>query len=172
LSNNCTLLEWFPEKSNDEVNVYLLYYRIPSEDGYFYIERSEGSEVKGRYLIVPKRIRNEVKALRFEFYEIVKRYDVVRTPIGYLVTEDNAKKLRIALRKWVSKWKKVQEDLDLFLKKPQSFKDWPFIMKVIKEFNLTWPPKNLNLENRVRIELLGPLKLPRSLFEELLEKAT
>ena len=170
---NETLLKWFPEKSNDEViNVYLLYYRIPSEDGYFYIERSKGSEIKERYLIVPRKIRNKVKALRFEFYEIMKKHGVVKTSIGYLVPEENVEELRLALRKWIMKWKETQKDLDTFLKDPQSFKDWPFIMKVIKEFNLTWPPKNLDLAKRVRIEFLGPLKLPKTLYNELLEKAT
>ena len=86
-----SLLKFIPKlmrKSSDSVEVYILSYSIPNEDAVFFIERKDSGNIRKRYLIVPREIRNIVKQQRFRFYEIINKY-TVNTDIGRLVEKED-----------------------------------------------------------------------------------
>ncbi|RLE87053.1 MAG: hypothetical protein DRN04_18645, partial [Thermoprotei archaeon] len=97
MSSNCTLMEWLPEKHNEVVNVYLLYYSIPSEDGICFVERTIDRELKIKCKVIPSEIRNRIKSLRFKFYDILKQYGIVKTEVGRLVKAEDVAALKASL---------------------------------------------------------------------------
>ena len=159
-------------KFNKEIKVYVLRYNMPSEDGVFYVERSQGPKVKKRYLIVPKDIRNDVKQLRFDFYNILKQYNIMKTDIGRLVPANEVVALRKALNEWLRKWFKVQRKINEFIKQPEKYSEWSFISEVIKKYDLKWPPKNLNIADKVKVEFLGPIKIPKPIYRKMITQNT
>jgi len=173
LANNLTLLDWLPE--SQEVYVYIVYYRIPSEDGFCFVERTVDRELKLRYKVIPSKIRNRIKALRFRFYNILKEHGTVKTEIGRIVKAEDLGALKAKLYSWLKEWKHVEQLINDFINNPVNFNDWPAIRKTIHELGIPWNELVSKLKNiplKLRIEFIGPLKLPRSLYEELLEKAT
>jgi len=167
------LLKWLSggRSRGDLVSVYVVRYRIPCEDGRFFIERTLDDGRKIRVQIVPREIRNKIKNLRFKFYQILSKYHVYKTDFGRIVDPENAPYLGVELREWLNEYISVQKLIDRYLKRPWEFNDWPNIRKYIEKYGIKWPPNNLNLAKDVYATVDGPIKIPRKLYDQLILKA-
>ena len=168
-----SLLKWIgiDRVRREMVSVYVVRYRIPCEDGRFFIERTLDDGRKIKVQIVPREIRNKIKNLRFKFYQILRKYHVYKTDFGRIVDPENAPYLGAELREWLNEYISVQKLIDRYLKRPWEFSDWPIIRKYIEKYEIKWPPNNLDLAKDVYATVDGPIKIPRKLYDQLILKA-
>jgi len=153
------------------VPVYLIIYNIPNEDGLFYVERSLDNGNKVKLYVGVNEIRNKMKMLRFRFYEILKKYGVIKTKLGRLVDAVNAPLLRKELLEWKKEYAAIQKDIDLFIKNPQSFKNGDHVITQVIKHKLPWPPKDFNILDIFFVEIVGPINLPKKLYGQLIQEA-
>jgi len=153
------------------VPVYLVVYNVPSEDGLFYVERTLDNGNKVRLYVGVNEIRNKMKMLRFRFYEILNKYSVIKTRIGKLVSAENAPLLRKELLEWSREYAAIQKDIDLFIKNPLAFKGGDFVIDQVRKYGLPWPPKDFNIQDRFFVEIIGPVNLPKKLYDQLIQEA-
>lgn len=156
---------------SDFVEVYVVRYSIPSEDGKFFVERTLDNKRKIKVRIIPSIIRNKVKRLRFEFYEILKRHNVIKTELGRLVDPVEVPSLRMELEEWKNEFLEIQDLINDFLTNPWKYEDWISIQKDIKRFNIKWPPKNLNIIKDLYVTIEGPISIPKKFYDILITKA-
>jgi len=168
LSRLGLIFKWIP-RIRQGVEVHVVTYHIPNEDGLFYIERKINDRPV-KFLVAPREIRRRMKYLRFRFYELLKTYGI-KTEIGWIIEEDKLPEFKKALSKWLNEWEEVKKAISHFIVTPHDFNDWPEIAENIKTFKLPWPPKNwLSYLNKLSVEII-PIKLPRHKYHELIEKA-
>lgn len=155
------------EYEEDYIPVYMVIYNIPSEDGLFFVERSLPNGNKIKLYIGVREIRNRMKYMRFKFYEILKKYGVLKTKIGRIVDSDSAPYLRLELEEWRKDFLALQRQIDRFVEDPLSFPDGDFVIKQVRKYGLKWPPKDLNITDTFFMKILGPIRLPRKLYMQL-----
>ena len=168
-----SLLKWINREKTmrNMVSIYVVRYRIPSEDGKFFIERTLDDGRKIKIQIVPREIRNKIKNLRFKFYQILGKYHVYKTDFGRIVDPENVAYLEAELREWFNEYLSVQKLIDRYLERPWEFSDWPIIRKYIEKYGIKWPPKDLNIARNAYIAVEGPIKIPKKLYDQLILKA-
>ena len=112
-----------------------------------------------------------MKELRYRFYEILERHGVVKTRLGRIVDADNVVSLRRELMEWRREYLSIQKDIDLFIKNPLAFKGGDLVLGQIRKHHLHWPPKDFNITDRFFLEIIGPIKIPKKLYDQLILKA-